>query len=51
MGKTLHFKSKEGYRRWLAYGHIHGAFKKHRKASKYPRVKIRGKTHRVRHRK
>ena len=43
MAKTLHFKSKAGYKKWLAHGHIHGLF--HGKK----RIKIRGKTHRVKH--
>jgi hypothetical protein len=27
MRNTLHFKSKTGYHKWLAFGHMHGAFK------------------------
>lgn len=45
--KTLHFKSKSGFRRWTAYGHMHGAMGHKRKG--FPTVKIRGKTHRVKH--
>jgi hypothetical protein len=45
--KEMNFKSKEAYRKWLAYGHMHGVFKK---APGHVRVKIRGKPHRVKHR-
>jgi len=43
--KVMNFKSKEVYRKWLAYGHIHGLFKSKRNVS----IKIRGKPHRVKH--
>jgi hypothetical protein len=43
--KVMNFKSKEAYRKWLAYGHIHGLFKSKGNVS----VKIRGKSHRVKH--
>jgi len=46
--KTLNFKSKEAYRKWLAHGHIHGEFKK---TPGNRRIKIRGKVHKVKHRK
>jgi len=42
-----HFRSKAAYRKWLAYGHIHGHFK--RKPG-HQIVYIRGKRHRVKHR-
>jgi hypothetical protein len=40
------FKSKEAYRKWLAYGHIHGQFAATPGSQK---VKIRGKPHKVHH--
>jgi hypothetical protein len=40
----MHFKSKAGYGRWLAYGHMHGAFK-----GPGVDVFIRGKKHKVHH--
>lgn len=43
--KVMNFKSKEAYRKWLAYGHIHGLFNSPGNVS----VKIRGKSHRVKH--
>lgn len=43
--KTLNFKTKEGYKKWIAYGHIHGVFKKHG----HTNIKIRGKAHKVIH--
>jgi hypothetical protein len=61
MTKTLHFKSKEGYRKWTAYGHIHskrGLLVRGRKGRKaimaghrgaYPRVVIHGHIHKVKH--
>jgi hypothetical protein len=47
--KTLKFKSKETYRKFNAYTHIHGVNKKHRKTSKFPTVTIHGKQHKVTH--
>ena len=44
--KVMNFRSKEAYRKWLAYGHIHGVFKK---ARGHVRVKIRGRPHKVKH--
>jgi len=44
--KVMHFRSKEAYRKWLAYGHIHGEFKK---APGHVKVYIRGKPHAVKH--
>jgi len=45
--KTLHFKSKEAYRKWLAYNWIHNK----RKMGKPPhkKVVIAGKPHKVEH--
>ena len=42
----IHFKSKVGYRKWLAYGHMHvkGFGKKHRE-----KIVIAGKPHKVKH--
>ena len=39
----INFKSLGAYKKWLAYGHIHKVF-----SGKKP-VKIRGKTHKVKH--
>lgn len=44
--KTKNFKSATAYKKWLAFGHIHGAFK--RSPGNTP-VKIRGKGHKVIH--
>lgn len=41
---TERFKSKEAYRKWTAYRHIHGIKAPHLRA-----VKIRGKKHKVNH--
>ncbi len=46
MGKTLHFKNKAGYNRYLAYGHIHKVFEN---TPGNQRIKIGGKTHKVKH--
>lgn len=46
-GKTLHFKSGKGYKKWVAYGHIHGVMGN--KTSGFPKVKIRGRAHKVKH--
>lgn len=46
--RSLHFKSKNAYRKWLAYNYIH-----HRRQMRRPPHKIiyiRGKRHRVKHR-
>ena len=48
--KTLHFKSREAYRRWLAYGHM--KTKKDLKVSvKAPgtKVVVTGKSRKVKH--
>ncbi len=44
--KTLNFKSKSGYHKFLAYGHIHGAFAK--SPGNTP-IKIKGKKVKVKH--
>lgn len=44
---TRNFKSKAGYARWLAYGHIHGVM--HGEKLHYPAVKIGGHIHKVAH--
>ena len=47
MAKTpRNFKSKDAYDRYVAYGNMHGDFKK--SPGNTP-VKIRGKTHKVKH--
>jgi|GEM_PF-1797313 len=59
--KVLHFKSKEAYRKWLAYGHMHTKTGKRvyypenlRKSmmavsKSNPIIYIRGKRHKVKH--
>ena len=45
MTKTLNFKSKAAYKRWLSYGHMHV-----KGFGKTPvNVKIKGKKHKVKH--
>ena len=44
--KVMHFRSKEAYRKWLAYGHIHGHFER---TPGHVKVYIRGKPHKVKH--
>lgn len=41
--KTIHFKSKRGYQKWLAFGHLHHVF--HGKEN----VVIAGHKHKVEH--
>jgi hypothetical protein len=41
---TEHFKSKEAYRKWTAYRHIHGI-----PAPNLKKVVIKGKAHKVKH--
>lgn len=43
--KTLHFKSKAGYDRWLAYGHMHKLFD----VPGNQNIMIRGKPIKVKH--
>ena len=38
--KVMHFSSKEAYRKWCAYGHIHGIFEE---TPGHVKVYIRGK--------
>lgn len=45
MKKEMHFKNKEGYNKWLAYGHIHHEFTE----ISQPKVFIHGKLHKVKH--
>jgi hypothetical protein len=40
------FSSKEAYKRWLAYGHIRGAFAK---TPGHQQIIIKGKKHKVKH--
>ncbi len=49
MSKTVHFKSREAYRKWLAYNWIHNKRQMGRPPNK--RVVIRGKVHKVSHKK
>lgn len=45
---TKNFKSKQAYRAWLGYGHATGVFES---TPGHQKVKIRGKPHKVRHKK
>ncbi len=45
-GGPVNFKNKEDYAKWLAYGHIHGAFDK---TPGNQKVSIAGKSHKVEH--
>ena len=58
--KTLHFKSKEGYKKWLAHGHMHtktGLLVKAKKGRVsafeatpgYKKIVIAGHAHKVHH--
>ena len=42
---TRNFRSKAGYHRWLAWGHMHGAFK----VPGDQKIKIRGRLIKVKH--
>ncbi len=46
MTTALNFKSKKGYKKYLAFGHIHKVFEK--TPGNTP-IKIAGKTHKVKH--
>ena len=46
--KVMNFRSKEAYLRWLRYGHATGVFER---TPGHVRVRIRGKPHRVKHKK
>jgi hypothetical protein len=59
--KTLHFKSKEAFRKWTAYGHIRtktglkvtsklGRKSIAKSSVKMPNIVIAGHVHKVRHR-
>ena len=43
---TKRFRSKEGYRKWLAYGHIHNKFAE---VPGHQMIIIAGKKHKVKH--
>lgn len=43
---TLHFKNKEAYRKYLAYGHIHGDFER---TAGNQKIVISGHKHKVKH--
>ena len=47
MVKSLHFKSKEAYRKWLAFNwmHVKGAMGR----PPHKRIVIRGRRHKVKH--
>jgi len=45
--KTLHFKSKKDYQKWLAYNYVHN--KKQMGKPPHETVYIRGKKHKVEH--
>lgn len=46
MARTLHFKSKKAYDKWIAYGNIHHAFQK---APGESTVFLAGHLHRAKH--
>lgn len=46
--KTLHFKSKKNYLKWVAFGHIHHVFKG---KGTGVNVKIHGHYHKIKHKK
>lgn len=46
MSGIKHFKSKIGYRKWLAFGHMHGDFK----VPGCQKVYVRGRLIKVKHR-
>lgn len=45
-GGSMNFKSGEAYKKWLAYGHIHGDFAN---TPGNQKVAIKGKSHKVKH--
>ena len=47
MPKTLRFKSKKGYKKWLAYNFIHN--KSMMGKPPHKKIKIAGKPHKVKH--
>jgi hypothetical protein len=44
--EKMDFKSKTGYQKWLAYGHMHGQFEK---TPGSQQVTVGGKPHKVKH--
>lgn len=48
MKKPINFKSTGAYWKWLAYGHKHKLFEK---TPGHQRIKIKGKEHKVSHKK
>lgn len=44
--KPMNFKDAASYKKWLAYGHMHGEFEK--SPGNTP-IKIKGKSHKVKH--
>lgn len=46
VNKTRNFKSKEAYRKWSAYGHIHELFEG---TPGNMDIKIKGRVHKVQH--
>jgi len=44
--KAINFKSKAAYKRWLAFGHASGDFKR---VPGNQKIKIKGKKHKVSH--
>ena len=46
MVNARNFKSKAKYNRWLAYGHMSGAFED---TPGHQRIRIKGKPHKVNH--
>jgi len=44
--KKMNFSSEKAYKKWLAYGHMHGIFER---TPGHVKVYIRGKPHKVKH--
>jgi len=44
--KKMNFRSKAAYRKWLAWGHIHGVFAR---TPGHVKVYIKGRPHKVKH--
>jgi len=44
--RKMNFRSKEAYRKWCAYGHIHGIFER---TPGHVKIYIRGRPHKVQH--
>lgn len=45
-GRAMNFYSRKKYKKWLAYGHMHGEFEK---TPGHQPVSIKGKPHKVEH--